>query len=274
MMVTSEDRVGIDSWIDEECTRWLLDVRYWVGFVTGRRQRSDNHRSINLISNELQYRWYGYRISIEGRAGSFYKNELRCSNEFDTGKVFNFIVGDYNSVVASSKHVETLIKRHFPRISAYNTWDICSVKESELCEGKTNTSSICILVNDKYCCTHCERLLQSINAFKSPDIGNVYILGSHQEGVYKIGFSRDVKRRFKTISTKLPFDVEIYHYIACDSMYPEKLLHNLYAKYKKNGEWFSLKKEHLDFLFVISRFEKGAFTDKVGNIIALPAEVD
>jgi hypothetical protein len=69
--------------------------------------------------------------------------------------------------------------------------------------------------------------------------GYVYLLrsGTH----YKIGKSKDVNRRLTQISPKTPLPVELVHTIPTDNMaWAEHTLHEQYASFRTNGEWFAL----------------------------------
>jgi hypothetical protein len=59
---------------------------------------------------------------------------------------------------------------------------------------------------------------------------------------YKIGLTRNVSRRLKELGTRLPFKTHLLHVIeVCGGdLEAEQELHNRYAEYRANGEWFEL----------------------------------
>jgi len=72
-----------------------------------------------------------------------------------------------------------------------------------------------------------------------PRPGYIYLLQG--VGVYKIGRTKSPKRRYSTLSVKLPFDVKIVHLIKTNDMASaEKYLHDKYQQKRVRGEWFKL----------------------------------
>ena len=66
---------------------------------------------------------------------------------------------------------------------------------------------------------------------------------------YKIGKASNVSKRFKGISTKLPFKSSLVCKIKTDDMTQlETSLHEKYAEYRTNGEWFILPPEEVEEL--------------------------
>jgi hypothetical protein len=71
-----------------------------------------------------------------------------------------------------------------------------------------------------------------------PD-GYVYLLRSHK--LHKIGISRDVEQRLRTIRTMSPSLVFLLHRIPTNDMRrSEQFLHDLFARRREHGEWFRL----------------------------------
>jgi hypothetical protein len=67
--------------------------------------------------------------------------------------------------------------------------------------------------------------------------GYVYILKAEQYS--KIGRTKTPDDRIKTLAIQLPFPVELHELIACDDeVEAERALHEKYAAYRCNGEWF------------------------------------
>ncbi len=72
----------------------------------------------------------------------------------------------------------------------------------------------------------------------------------------KIGKSRSPINRAKTIGVKLPFKIKETRIFPVEDMNKTELfLHNEYADYKLNGEWFNLCERQLE--------EIGAYLDKI-----------
>jgi hypothetical protein len=73
-----------------------------------------------------------------------------------------------------------------------------------------------------------------------PD-GFVYILQAGE--YYKIGRSKDLSSRIKTLKIQLPFEVRVLNAFPCENAaLTESHLHGYYARYRVNGEWFRFTK--------------------------------
>lgn len=75
----------------------------------------------------------------------------------------------------------------------------------------------------------------------------VYIIQCAQ--YYKIGIAENVKDRFSAIKSATPFEMKIIN--SFESDYPEKdeqKLHEKFKKKHKQGEWFELNKEDIEFI--------------------------
>lgn len=71
--------------------------------------------------------------------------------------------------------------------------------------------------------------------------GYVYCLHGVGTCFYKIGHSNSISRRIKEISPKVPFPLELVHYIHTDDRYElEAKFHRQFASKRKEGEWFEL----------------------------------
>lgn len=67
----------------------------------------------------------------------------------------------------------------------------------------------------------------------------VYAIKSISTNFVKIGYSKDPQKRLADLSTASPTPLELIAIIP-GSMSDEKALHNRFADYRANGEWFSL----------------------------------
>lgn len=89
----------------------------------------------------------------------------------------------------------------------------------------------------------CYRLLRPHNKEENELLlknkGYVYLLRARD--YYKIGRSKDFKRRLREIKLQLPFPVEQVHVVMVDDMLElENLWHQRFKAKRKNGEWFLL----------------------------------
>lgn len=77
------------------------------------------------------------------------------------------------------------------------------------------------------------------------DTEGVYI--AECQGRYKIGRSRSIDERIKSLNTASPFEVSlIASFPTSVSASLEKYLHSKFEKCNIQGEWFELEEEHLD----------------------------
>jgi hypothetical protein len=86
----------------------------------------------------------------------------------------------------------------------------------------------------------------------------IYIIGSDQ-APYKVGISRDPKKRLKTLQTGHPFPLQL-HYTKetdiCKTKLLETVIHRHLKLYKTSGEWFDviLANLILDVEYAIMRY--------------------
>lgn len=77
------------------------------------------------------------------------------------------------------------------------------------------------------------------SAFWPPADGYVYVLRAGEH--IKIGRSRAVSKRIRTLKIQLPFPAVVEAIIPCENMVAsESYLHWLFRKLRVNGEWFSV----------------------------------
>jgi hypothetical protein len=90
---------------------------------------------------------------------------------------------------------------------------------------------------------------QQSNAGKQKNrTGYVYLLSS-DNGAYKIGRTKNLKNRTKTLGVQLPFKTEVVVTIATSDMHSlEAQLHQQYAGKRVNGEWFTLSPEDVEHI--------------------------
>jgi hypothetical protein len=105
---------------------------------------------------------------------------------------------------------------------------------------------------------HNEAVMESMGAPRFNDraevekdkSGYVYVVGNHDEGLYKIGMTtRTPSERVLEFSPKLPFECEIMATIrTMDARSLEREIHDLYKHKRENGEWFRLEEADIDDL--------------------------
>jgi hypothetical protein len=71
--------------------------------------------------------------------------------------------------------------------------------------------------------------------------GFIYLIRAIDTAYYKIGYTNNPSRRFSQISPKMPFKTKQMKVWRTNCMdIAEKMLHEIYAEYRTNGEWFDL----------------------------------
>lgn len=80
------------------------------------------------------------------------------------------------------------------------------------------------------------------------NVGYVYVLKA-DNGLYKIGKSKDPSGRIKSLYTASPAKLEIYRiFLSSDYHAAEEALHEEFKDYREVGEWFRLPQVELDSL--------------------------
>jgi hypothetical protein len=80
-------------------------------------------------------------------------------------------------------------------------------------------------------------------------MGCVYLVGSKEYGLYKIGYSKndDPTKRIRSVAQGAPFHIELLKFWVAEN--PKRLeaaLHRYFRSRKVKGEWFRLKQKDLD----------------------------
>jgi len=96
----------------------------------------------------------------------------------------------------------------------------------------------------------------------------VYLIRAQENGMYKIGISKDPKKRIKQLQTGSNEDLVLIE--SYPTEYPTKIeiaLHNKFSTSKKRGEWFSLGiAEEVDFISECDKIQKNIeYLVKEGN---------
>ena len=85
--------------------------------------------------------------------------------------------------------------------------------------------------------------------------GYVYLMRS-ENGLHKIGISRDVDRRKKDLNRQFPIRIEIVHQIACrDRRKVEMYLHDKYKAKRAQHEWFDLDDEDVAWILSLRNYD-------------------
>ena len=80
--------------------------------------------------------------------------------------------------------------------------------------------------------------------------GYIYLIKNNDSGLFKIGITKDLKRRFRQLETQSGCSLRlVFAGLFLDDDTPvnetEKVLHNKYKDRKKIGEWFNLTREDI-----------------------------
>ena len=87
---------------------------------------------------------------------------------------------------------------------------------------------------------------------------SVYLIRSKETGDYKIGISKNPKKRLKQLQTGNSSELELLEIFETEYAHKvEKALHNLFSHAKKEGEWFELSlNERFDFRYRCNTLEE------------------
>lgn len=94
------------------------------------------------------------------------------------------------------------------------------------------------------------------------EIGYIYFIKELFSGRIKIGKTKNLQQRLKLFSVKLPFEIELLHYVKTNNpSYVENLFHEFFEEKRVNGEWFELDVD--DILWVLS----GLYTKNINKYV-------
>lgn len=265
----------LDEEIRNEVFTWLSNARYWLGYMV-----AINGENYGVLCHELEYGWNHSNweiiasITPLSNRSPYYRMFEGTSREF-RHKTFEYKIPSYPTMTMSADlklqkttfEIEYLIEHFFPGIHRCNTWAVCNFNESENCIGKNNGEiSLCGVFGETMICGEClrARTEKGVIGFE----GFVYLIGNHEQKIYKIGLSRQPKESYKAFRTKLPDKVEVIHQIETTNMRKAEmvLLHWMSDK-NDDSEWYNLSQSDIDFLCNLASFENDNFIDNLGNII-------
>lgn len=88
---------------------------------------------------------------------------------------------------------------------------------------------------------------ESLKVLRQPQEGYVYLLAAG--GFHKIGRAKDPRKRTETLAIQLPYQTELVFAVKSDDYVAlEAELHTIFAGKRKNGEWFELSDEDLEYI--------------------------
>jgi hypothetical protein len=82
---------------------------------------------------------------------------------------------------------------------------------------------------------------------KQPKIGRIYFIQQGENGAIKIGYTTNPEKRLKALATASPYRLHVRLVIE-GSKKLEKDLHNKFAQWQLDGEWFEPCQEIMDFI--------------------------
>lgn len=78
-------------------------------------------------------------------------------------------------------------------------------------------------------------------------MGYVYLVKDTVNNTYKIGVSKDINKRLKTLQTGNSSNLELILSFKAEHPYRlESMLHRKFAEYRERNEWFKLPKDIVD----------------------------
>ena len=79
------------------------------------------------------------------------------------------------------------------------------------------------------------------------DTGHIYLVREVNGIHHKIGRAKDIDSRLSVFSVKLPFKVDLaFSFMSGDYKSAEAILHEHFASYRVDGEWFNLSEDHIE----------------------------
>jgi hypothetical protein len=82
---------------------------------------------------------------------------------------------------------------------------------------------------------------------RKPIPGDIYIIKDNGTGYYKIGMSRNVNQRIKSLNTSTPRGIEtVLIFDSSDCVLDENNIHNMFSDKRISGEWFELDDKDIE----------------------------
>lgn len=91
---------------------------------------------------------------------------------------------------------------------------------------------------------------------RRPLRGHVYLITC--AGLHKVGKTRDLETRIRGYQTALPGGATLVHSFEADNVdEAERVLHTRFKVKRRNGEWFALTPEDVDYVCAIGGYRDG-----------------
>ena len=83
--------------------------------------------------------------------------------------------------------------------------------------------------------------------------GYIYLLADKVNNTYKIGRTKNLEQRIRSIKTGNPNQIDLIAYAICNNtVVSEKRIHNLYSYKRRRGkEWFDLSEQEVTDLKIL-----------------------
>lgn len=111
-----------------------------------------------------------------------------------------------------------------------------------------------------YCYSYRRTIVLYNEIMKNPAL--VYILSEEKiNPLYKIGVTKNVKRRINQLKTEYAYPVKVIMSFLCkeeDRFIIEKYLHQAFAEKRMNGEWFNLTNDDIEYLNEFKPYLRGS----------------
>lgn len=83
---------------------------------------------------------------------------------------------------------------------------------------------------------------------RKPKAGWVYLIQNNDNGLYKIGFTSDIKTRMKQLNHQYIDGIKEIAFLDSDDTYgDEKNIHAMFTSKKVKGEWYDLNQDDIEY---------------------------
>lgn len=173
--------------------------------------------------------------------------EFFMGDSFSVHRIPNsdyWIMRDQSGEILSHEHFQALIGKLSNFYQVYTPAQLETLK-SKIVQRKEEKRNLCT-ENQKEGTETFQRLAKK---------GHVYLLQA-QNGLYKIGKSKNVNKRALHLQTKSPVDIAIRGHVEVKDYHDvEKKLHAKFADKRRIGEWFALTEDDVVFILNLTTEE-------------------
>jgi hypothetical protein len=229
--------------VKDGLNEWIVEMMHSLGLCIGVASQVSG---VNILSlNHIRHNYGDFRIR-------WYMSHCRIRMQFCMPTIISMqisFVDDpfiFKALSKSEKFddykkVEEEIGKHIPGLSV----DRCYHCRSRLWLND---------IDGRLVCDGCKPVENSDKP------GYVYLYGSDEYELYKIGYSNNPATREQVFRPNMPFKCGIMHtFPATDGRKAEHATHQYFGKYRKHGEWFNLDSKHKTLFCSIERWEDGEF---------------